>query len=113
VRLAHILGGVEVGDALRLEEAVDVLERDVDVLDLVDARFWLCLVLAERVLRDDLNQLDQADAVLKTVLQVLDFGSGLLEVKVHPRGERLLLHARARRIGVLRHCRFRCAQLLT
>ena len=71
VLVDDVLGGVGVLDADRGDEAVDVLDRQVDVLDLLDPRRRILVVLAERLLADVLHQLDQLDAVAEVRRQVL------------------------------------------
>ena len=101
ILLEDILCGVLVGDALVLDEAIDVLEWYVEVLDLLELGHALLVVLAEALLRDNLDQLQQLDAVGKVSLQVIDLQAHLAEMKVDPCRKRLDLHTLARLIGVL------------
>mmetsp|Transcript_7860 Transcript_7860/g.18871 ORF Transcript_7860/g.18871 Transcript_7860/m.18871 type:complete len:204 (+) Transcript_7860:834-1445(+) len=96
VLLQDVLRGVLVGDLLRLQEVVDELERDVEVGDLLELARRVGLVLAERVVRDDLDELDEAHAVGEVLREVLHLHPLALEVRVHPRGERLHLHPLSR-----------------
>merc|ERR1719399_629551 len=100
VLVDDVLGGVGVLDADRGDEAVDVLDRQVDVLDLLDPRRRILVVLAERLLADVLHQLDQLDAVAEVRRQVRDCELVPLELQVDPRLEGLVLHALAHRLSL-------------
>jgi len=69
--------------------ALEVLEGDVDVLDVVDLHPGRAVVLAEALATDELEQVDQANTILEVILDVLEREGSLAKMKVAPLGEGL------------------------
>ena len=84
-----------------LQEFVDEGEWDVEVLHLLELGDRLPVELAKALLRDDLDELDQLEAVNKIRLEVLNNVAGdfvLFEVVIDPLEKGLQLHALSHRL---------------